>query len=104
MSRQTGEANLTKKVVDYLKDLQERGSPVFFEHRSGSGGFNYKKGIPDLYAVIDGCHVEIELKTVNGKRSAMQDKFKWRCENLWNIPYCCPHTFDEFVNFIKPLL
>ncbi len=104
MSRQTGEAKLTKQILEFLDEAQKRGLPVFFEHRSGSGGFNYKKGIPDLYVVVDGVHIELELKTTEGKRSAMQDKFKYRCEQIWHIPYCCPHSFEEFIEFIDPYI
>lgn len=101
MAYTTGETKLTKEVIKFLDDQIKGGAPVFYEHRSGSGGFNYKKGIPDLYVVVAGVHLEIELKTVDGKRSTMQDKFKWRCENQWQIPYCCPRTFEEFKKFFE---
>ena len=104
MAYTTGESLLTKKVVDYLDELQKKGLPVFYEHRSGSGGFNYKKGIPDFYFVINGIHVECELKAPGGKRSTMQDKFKYRCEAIWKIRYLCPSSFEEVKEVIDSLL
>ena len=104
MSRKTGEAKLTDKVEAYLDDLQKRGLPLFYEHRSGAGGFAYKKGSPDFFVVINGIHIEVELKAPDGKRSTMQDKFKWRCENEWHIPYCCPRTLEEFKQYLEQFL
>ena len=103
MAYQTGESSLSKKVISYLEELQDRGLPIYYEHRSGSGGYSYKKGTPDLFIVINGIHVECELKTTTGKRSPMQDKFKWRCETQWKILYCCPRSFEEFKDFIDKL-
>ena len=104
MGYTTGEAKLTKKIIEYLDSLMEGGSPVFYDHRSGSGGYNYKKGIPDLWVSVNGYHLEVELKAPKGKLSTMQEKFKYRCESIYNIPYCCPRTLEEFVDFLAPFL
>lgn len=104
MARETKEAHLSKQVIAYLDELCDKGLPVFYEHRSGSGGFNYKKGIPDFYMVVNGIHVEVELKAPNGKLSTMQEKFKYHCETKWNILYCCPRTIEEFKAFLNALL
>lgn len=104
MAYTTGETSLAKKVIKYLDELQDRGLPVYYEHRSGAGGFNYKKGSPDLFIVVDGVHVEVELKDADGSRSPMQDKFKWRCETLWNIPYLCPRSLEEVKEAVENLL
>lgn len=105
MAYTTGETALTKQVIAYLDDLHEkRGLPIYYEHRSGSGGLSYKKGSPDLFVVVGGVHIECELKTPKGKRSTSQDKWKYRCESEWQIPYCNPHTFQEFVDFLQPFI
>ena len=57
----TPEKRVQNKIVDYLHALEDEGFPIFVERRN-AGGFSYKKGIPDLYAVINGQHVEIEVK------------------------------------------
>ena len=104
MSKKTGEAKLTNQIIKYLDSLVDKGLPLFYEHRSGTGGFNYKKGIPDFYVVLRGRHLEVELKTQNGKLSSMQEKFKYRCEKIWLIPYCCPRSLEEFKKFLEEYL
>ena len=104
MGYKTAEADLTDQVVDYLELLHMRGVPIYWEHRSGSGGFSYKKGTPDFFVVIRGLHIECELKAPHGKLSTMQEKFKWRCETEWEMLYVCPKSIEEFIKFIEPLL
>ena len=95
----TPEAKVTKQCLDYLKALKEKGYPLYWEHRSGQGGFNYKKGLPDLFIVFARYHIEVELKALNGKRSTMQDKYKKIFESH-GTPYICPHSFEEFRDYI----
>ena len=104
MSSKTRETSLAEKVIKYLDTLQEEGLPLFYEHRSGSGGYNYKKGIPDLYLVINGIHIECELKTEEGKLSTMQEKFRWRCKSEWKMDYVCPRSLEEFKTFLDPYI
>ena len=102
MSKQA-ESKIADKCLKYLKELKEGGSPLYFEHRSGSGGFNYKKGIPDMFIVIGSTHIECELKTPIGHLSAMQIKYR----NMflsWGTPYICPRSFEEFKSFIDAYL
>lgn len=92
------ESYIADKCLDYIKKLN-----LFYDHRSGSGGFNYRKGIPDTYIVVNGIHVECELKTPFGSRSPLQEKWATRFKE-WNIPYICPRSFEEFKEFIDKLL
>lgn len=94
------ESKVANKCIKYIKELQDSGCPIFYEHRSGSGGYNYKKGIPDFYLVNNGLHIEVEFKTEKGRLSTMQENFKHRCLNVYHIPYCNPHSFEEFKSFI----
>ena len=57
MAYRTEESSLMDKILDWLDAKQKEGAPLFWEHRSGSGGFNYKKGVPDLYVVASGHHI-----------------------------------------------
>ena len=97
------ESLITKDCLKLLDNLIDQGYPIYYEHRSGSGGFNYKKGIPDLWMVINGIHVECEMKTPFGKRSTMQEKWEMKFKRL-NIKYICPHSFIEFRDFVLDLL
>ena len=104
MGYRTKESALADECLEYIKYLSEGGAPIYLEHRSGSGGFNYKKGVPDIFLVINGKHIEIELKAPNGKLSTMQEKFKWRCETIWKIPHFVPRTFEEFKEVVDKYL
>lgn len=94
----TPEKKVQNNIIEYLEELIEKGYPVFYERRQ-AGGFSYKKGIPDLYAVINGIHLEIEVKAINGKLSILQEKFKNKCKKL-NILYVCSNSIENFKNFI----
>lgn len=102
MSKQP-ESKIADKCLDYLFALKEGGAPIYFEHRSGSGGFAYKKGIPDLFIVIGSTHIECELKTPAGHLSALQEKYKMIFEQM-GTPYINPHSFEEFKSFLLPYL
>ena len=54
----TPEKKVQNSIMDYLKQLDKDGLPVMVERRQ-AGGFSYKMGIPDLYAVVNGYHLEI---------------------------------------------
>lgn len=97
------ETSLTKDCLALLDNLAQAGEPIYYEHRSGSGGFGYKKGIPDLFIVINGIHIECELKTPFGKRSSMQEKWAMKFQRL-RIKYMCPRTFVEFRDYILEVL
>lgn len=85
-------------IIDYLNELIKKGFSVWFERRD-SGGFGYKKGIPDLYCVINGYHVEIECKAPRGNLSTMQEKFRLKMQHN-HIYYCCCRSLDDFKQFI----
>ena len=53
--------------------------------RREAAGFNYKKGLPDIYCVYKGKHIEIEVKDPKGETSVMQDKQKILLENAGAI-------------------
>jgi len=103
MSKQR-ESTISKKITDYLDELIGRGLPFYYEHRSGTGGFNYKKGVPDLWFTFNGIHYECEIKTQDGNLSPMQEKFKYRCINIFHNRYINPHSFEEFKLFVDSLI
>lgn len=97
----TPEKKVQNKILIYLKELKENNEPLFFERRQ-AGGYSYKKGIPDIYAVYYGLHIEIEVKKVGGKLSIMQEKFRDMCYKN-NIKYICTDDIDDFVNFMNKI-
>lgn len=102
MGYTTEEKHLEDQILDLFEDLKKHGHPIYWEHRSGQGGFQYKKGVPDFFVVYDGLHIEIETKGTDGKQSTLQRKFQWKCETVYHIPYCCPHSYQEFLDFFLP--
>lgn len=103
MKLNTSESITKSSIVKYFKTLQDKGIPLFYECRQ-AGGFAYKKGIPDIYCVLNGIHIEIEVKTEIGKQSTMQEKFEERCIKLWNIKYLCAHSLDDVKQYINNLI
>lgn len=93
------ESKISSKCLDYLKELKDRGVPIEWFHRSGIGGFSYKKGIPDMYIIVGSTHIECEMKTPFGHLSVMQEK--WRDRFIrFGTPYINPRSFEEFKAFI----
>ena len=98
----TPEKRVQNNIVDYFHELQQQGELVFIERRQ-AGGYSYKKGIPDLYAVVNGYHLEIEVKKPGGELSSMQEKFRDRCFKL-GILWVCADKVDDVKEFVKYLL
>lgn len=99
----TPEKIVQNAIVKFLTEQQHSGLPVFFERRN-AGGFSYKKGIPDLYAVLNGVHLEIEVKAPGCSLTTMQEKFRDKCKRL-NIAWCCHDDVEEFIsNTYIPLM
>lgn len=94
------ENKIQRQIINYIKELEKQGFPIFYERRQ-AGGFNYKKGRPDLFIVYKGIHIEVELKREGGHQSSMQEKFQKKCEGKYNCPYICCCSLDEFINFLR---
>ena len=97
------ESKISQMCLKYLQELKDKGVPIYWEHRSGSGGFAYKKGIPDLFIVIGHNHIECEMKTPFGHLSTMQVKWKERFIRN-DTPYINPHSFEEFKSYIDKFI
>lgn len=98
----TPEKRVQNSIIKYLRDLTQQGEPIFVERRQ-AGGYSYRKGIPDLYAVINGYHLEIEVKKPGGALSPMQEKFRDLCIKL-NIYWICADNVDSIKDEVKFLL
>lgn len=94
----TPEKKIQNLIIDYFKNLKKMGLPARIERRQ-AGGFSYKMGIPDLYAVYNGYHIEIEVKSNNGQLRPMQIKWKEQCIKD-NTLYICAKSLDDVKNFM----
>ena len=97
----TPEKRVQNSIMEYFKHLEKNGYPIFYERRQ-AGGYSYKKGIPDLYVVLNGIHVEIEVKKPGGKLSTMQEKFRDMCDTK-NILWICAESVEEVQEFVNRL-
>lgn len=68
------ETNLKNKIFNYLNSISQSDFPLLVFRRQ-AGGFSYNAGLPDLFFVWDGQHVEVELKAPDGKIRNLQ--LKW---------------------------
>ena len=95
----TEEAKVKKSICEYLKTLDLNGHPIYFERRE-AGGFSYKEGLPDLWCIYDGIHIEIELKQPTGSTRARQEKWEREFRRK-GVLYIRPHSFKEFKEWFE---
>lgn len=99
MTEMTPEKSVQNSILRYLAQLKKEGKKIMYERRQ-AGGFSYKKGIPDIYFVYDGIHVELEVKRPGGELSSMQKKYRDMCFNN-NVLYLCADSVDVVKSFIE---
>lgn len=102
MSKLTPEKKVQNKIIAYIKELQSKGINIDYERRQ-AGGFNYQKGKPDLFIVLEGIHIEIEVKKPGGKTTPLQDKFAEKCKRM-NCLYYLIDDVEYFKNLILNLI
>lgn len=93
----TPEKKVQTDILKYFKKLKDAGKPIFYERRQ-AGGFSYKMGIPDVYVVYNGRHVEIEVKQPGGQLSPLQEKFRDMCKRN-NILWICAESLEDVKRF-----
>lgn len=103
MSRKTPEKTVQDDITDYIDYLEDLGYPIWYERRQPNG-FNYKKGVPDLFVVYNGIHIEVEVKQPDGERGPLQEKWEKRCNDKYKCEYICIDSFLEFKKYINLLI
>ena len=61
----TPEGKVKKSITDYFDRLIKGGAPLYYEVRQ-AGGVSYKAGLPDIWCVYKGKHIELEIKREKG--------------------------------------
>lgn len=98
----TPETKVKKEIKKYLKRLSDEGQLIYSEVRE-AGGYQFRKGLPDMWALINGVHLEIEIKRPDGgRRSTMQLKWAEIFDHL-GVPYCCVDSPEQLDDVIKKL-
>lgn len=100
MSR--SERDVQSSILKYLRKLKNQGHPLFFERRQ-AGGFSYKKGLPDIYFVYKGIHIEVEVKASDGKLSTDQETWQTIFKEL-EIEHLVIDDFSEFKEYMTNLI
>lgn len=95
----TPEKNVQNRIEAYLKTVYKNGQQCLIFRRQ-AGGFSYKMGLPDLWCLLDGKHIEIEVKRPGGQQSSMQKKWEERLKNAGAL-YICADSVDQVKEFIK---
>lgn len=91
----TPEKRVQNQIINYLKSL-----PGCYVERRSSYGFSYKKGIPDIFFVYKGRHVECEIKKQDGTTSTMQDYYKTYFTSI-GVLYVEAHSLADLQDFIN---
>jgi len=108
MSSYKNHQNLIKRFkLEYPKTIPnlrifERHVGLFFTKRGTPIQIN-KKGMADLYGIVNGIHIELEVKTGNAVLSKHQKVWKKFCENF-NIPFFLMRDEHETIKEIKDYL
>lgn len=95
----TPERKVKESLINYLSSLKKSGVKIYYEARE-AGGFAYRKGLPDLWYIYNGHHVEIEVKAKGGQLSTMQLKWQeWFAK--MNVECYCISSLDELRELIE---
>lgn len=97
----TPEKEIQNAVMSYLHSLSKENIAIHVERRQ-AGGFAYKIGLPDLWAIVFGKHIEIEVKRPGGKLRATQEKWAKRFKEI-GVEYICVDNIDSLKELINKL-
>lgn len=90
------EDKIQASIIKWLKKNE-----IFYMRRE-AGGFTYRKGLPDLYAIYKGKHIEIEVKDPKGEASSMQIKQRRILENAGAI-YILAKSLNDVIEVFQKI-
>lgn len=101
----TPEKKVQNSIEKYLSRLQTDHPEyhILFFRRQALAGMGYKNGLPDIFVIVNGLHLEVEIKKPGGTPSAFQIKWQREFKNN-NVPCCIVDSLDEFKKFISEFL
>lgn len=94
----TPEKRVQSAIMTFLREYPEEKAFIDV-YRRQAGGYSYTMGIPDLYAVVNGWHVEIEVKRPGGQLRPMQMKFRDKCLKH-HTHYLCAESVEDVKMFL----
>lgn len=76
----TPEKSIQNDILKFLKQVPN----LYFERRQ-AGGLSYRSGIPDVWFVYRGLHVEVEVKAPFGTAGSLQLKHEEKLRNAGSL-------------------
>lgn len=103
MSSITPETRVKNKIMKFIEPFDQRHSGDLYQHRRDAIGANYEKGLPDLWILINGTHIEVEIKKPGGKRTPEQERWERRLKAVGAV-YWLIDDAEEFKSLLTPYL
>ena len=97
----TPEKEIQNAIINYFTLLRNSGFDNYVERRQ-AGGFAYKMGLPDLWAIIFGKHIEIEVKAPGKQARATQEKWAKRFKQM-GVEYICTDNANDVVELVHSI-
>lgn len=98
----TPEKRVQNAIINYLKNLKDSGLPIYYERRQATA--TSKIGVPDLFVIYKGKHIEIECKKpVGGSLRTMQEKQRDILQSAGAI-WMCPTDVEEVKKLFNDLI
>lgn len=94
----TPEKRVQNKIIKYLEELEEKNYKIYHERRQAAAWT--KKGLADIFIIIEGVHIELEVKEPGGEQSVSQEKWQAKC-NILGINYLVVESLKEFKNYLE---
>lgn len=95
----TPEKRVQNSIIKFLDSVKRKDGTLLYFRRQ-AGGFSYKDGLPDLWVLYHGLHLEVEVKAVGGSPDPLQlkweDRFKKAGALYWRGNSAT--DFEEFFN------
>lgn len=92
--RMQSEKSLQTRIMAACK-RKEKECPYFYYERRIAQGIGYRKGLPDMFLVYRGIHVEVELKREDGHLSVLQEVRRKRFEEM-STPFYVVRSLSDF--------
>ena len=98
----TPEKRVQDSILRYLKKLKDENYPIYYERRQAMA--SSKMGLPDLFVLYNGVHIEIECKKpVGGELRTMQEKQRDILKKAGAI-WICPTSKEEVIELLNKII
>lgn len=100
MGHTTPEKKVQNKIIKYLQSIDYKHRGPLMRVRRNSDEPNYVEGSADIYVVINGVHIEIEIKRPGGERSTAQIRWERIC-SIIGAPYLVTDNVEDVIKIVN---